>query len=283
MNLLIFDSPALCYRAWHKLGGLAFEGQETGIIYGFLTQVYALAKPFGPSWQPVFCWDSRRSLRANLFPGYKVKRRTGADMTEKERAEKVLAYRQFSIIRRRVLPALGFANNFLVDGLESDDLMAALAGNIGTGQAAVVTTDHDMYQILRRNVWIVNPADGKGYTEDRFRDEWGVNPPDWADAKTIAGCATDEVPGVPGVAEKTAIKFLTGGLTKGVKFNAIHAYPTEEYERNRMLVTLPFPGTPVPRLSVGGFDRDGFLMVCDDFNFSSLEPKVDAWAALFGR
>lgn len=120
MGILVVDCPALCYRAWHKMGGLAYEGQNTGIMYGFLTQLYTLMRPFGRSWSPAFCWDSRKSLRKEIFPDYKRKRHE--ELSDKDKELRQIAYRQFDLVRRKVLPALGFANNFIEIGYESEGL-----------------------------------------------------------------------------------------------------------------------------------------------------------------
>lgn len=281
MGILVVDCPALCYRAWHKMGGLAYEGQNTGIMYGFLTQLYTLMRPFGRSWSPAFCWDSRKSLRKEIFPDYKRKRHE--ELSDKDKELRQIAYRQFDLVRRKVLPALGFANNFIEIGYESDDLMAQIVQWWDAPQYAVVTSDEDMYQILDGDrVWIVKPSTGVGFTEDNFREEYNISPRDWWMVKAIGGCTTDEVPGVPGVAEKTAAKYISGELSKGKKFESILDMPGKLFERNARLVRLPFENCPRPVRQVSTFDPDGFLMICDEYGFRSLEPKVDQWSRLFG-
>jgi len=95
----------------------------------------------------------------------------------------------------------------------------------------------------RVSMW--NPQKKQAITAESFGREWGIDPTMWADVKAIAGCSTDNVQGVKGVGEKTAVKFLTGGLGPDTKaFDRITSIDGNDvWERNLHLTRLPFKGT----------------------------------------
>ena len=103
----------------------------------------------------------------------------------------------------------------------------------------IVSTDQDLWQLLsgdRVTVW--NPRTKKMLTEQAFRERWGIGPSQWADVKAIAGCPGDGVPGVPGVGEKTAAKFMAGRLKDTTKAYNRVVEANDLWERNLRLVRL---------------------------------------------
>ena len=126
------------------------------------------------------------------------------NLTEEEEESNRIAYEQFDKLKL-VLPEMGFANVFEEKGYESDDIIASLV--VGSDERTVViSSDKDLYQLLN---WC-NICDIKGsvYTKNMFIREYKINPSGWKRVKSIAGCNTDNIKGVKGVGEKTAIKYL---------------------------------------------------------------------------
>ena len=126
MYTLIIDSSYVCYRAFYASGDLIHKGVPTGITYGFFNQVFNLVKKIRPD-NLVFFWDSKRSVRKEIYPEYKAKRRSGKEKTEDEILMWKAAFKQFSVIRRHILPEIGLHQSFMQSGYEADDLIARCA------------------------------------------------------------------------------------------------------------------------------------------------------------
>ena len=189
----------------------------------------------------------------------------------------------FDKLRKEILPAVGFKNIIHQDGLESDDTMAIIVKSYDEPWI-MATTDEDMYQCLD-HCDIFKPSKEELYTADNLLKEYGVEPKDWVLVKQISGCKSDTIPGVVGVAEKTAAKFITGGLTRsGKKYKSItHEDGVAIRDRNKWLVELPLPGTQLPDLFENKFDFKAFLRVCNLYKFDSFLKKeeLDKWRLFF--
>jgi 5'-3' exonuclease len=257
------------------MGDLSFEDKKTGIIFGYFIQLLKLAKDHGTS-NIVHVWDSNSSKRLKIYPQYKEKRRsTKAEKTELEKLEDAAAYAQFDLLYNEILPELGYLNNFKVEGLEGDDLVAAIIYD-NPHDFLIASGDEDLLQCIGDGVSIIKK---KGlYTEKDFIDEYGIHPTQWAEVKAIAGCSTDEVPGIKGVGEKTAIQHLLGNLTPNLKSyqNIVCQAGKEIIARNRKLVTLPFAGTPhIEIVEDENLSLDAFMQLCQRFGFEYfLKPNT---------
>lgn len=240
---LVLDVSNLAYIAMYAFGDLSYEGAGTGAAFGIFRNVLDLTDLYTTK-NVVFCFDRGCGTRRAIYQGYKESRRINRD-DEKREAHRAVT-RQLYRLRTRHLPALGFRNILWQDDYEADDIMASVCHNLPKGdEAIVVSTDEDMLQLLGSQVIIWSPKKRKPVTQESFEAEHGIDCGMWAMVKAIAGCSSDDVPGVKGVGEKTAIKYLTGGLNQTTQaFKAILA-AGNKIERNLKLVTLPFPGTEV--------------------------------------
>lgn len=241
--LLIIDSPALCHRAKFAMQKveLSFEEMKTEIIFNFLNQIMSLAKRFETN-HFAFCWDSRKSFRRDLYPDYKYKRRE--DKTQEEIRFNNIAYEQFHRLRREVLPALGFKNNFIQTGLEADDIIAEIVFSMQVTTPIIISRDNDLYQLLNYSV-MFDFQTLKMMDSKKFTIKYLIDPSEWKYIKSLGGCSSDNVAGVEGVGEKTAIKFWRGELPEHYKtFKAIVSEEGQRIiERNKALVYLPFKET----------------------------------------
>lgn len=243
---LVLDVSYLCYRNHYAMGRLSHNDISTTIIYGLLRDIQFLTERFSTQ-RLVFAFDHGRDLREQACPTYKQsRRRPKKDMTEEQQDALLETRTQIQMLRREYLPALGYANVLSAPGYEADDIIASVCLNLPKGDdAVVVSADHDLYQLLNHKVRIYNPAkhdllDAKGFTK-----EWGIDPIQWYSVKAIAGCTSDDVPGIQGVGEKTAVKFLTGRLGKGSIAERSIIDGEAIWKANLPLVKLPYPGTPV--------------------------------------
>lgn len=279
--LLILDCHYLCHRAFHAQQDLSWNGIATGVIFGFLKSIGVLKNEFATD-RIGFCFEGTTLWRKTWFPEYKMKRQHHERETdpEKVRARGDLC-RQIDALRTRHLPLIGFKNIFYYPGYESDDLMAKFA-ETEKGDVVLVTSDADLFQCLRPNVSIWDPNKKRLFTDKWFRKEYGIDPWRWAMVKAIAGCGSDGVPGIPGVGEITALKFIRGELKHSSK--AWASIMSDEGKRvvlrNRKLVELPFkdPDTPLPELHEDNVKQDGWNEVCKSLGIRSLMDRAPIYS-----
>ena len=268
---IVLDLGYLCYRAFYSTGHLSFEETKTGVLFGVFRDIKTFSELFGSN-RFIFCFDSRESKRKAIFPGYKASRKNRYDeMEEDERLAHEELRKQRDFLETRYLPRIGYKNILSQPGYEADDLIAAFCNGLDSDEEAVVVgTDGDLYQILREGVTIWNPAKSKAITAESFTGEWGISPSQWADVKALAGCHTDDVPGLDGVGEKTAVKFLTGTLKPGgVAYSKITA-ANDLWKRNLELVRLPLPGCVRPEVLQDEVTVEKWQYVMDRLGMSSL-------------
>jgi 5'-3' exonuclease len=261
---LVLDVHYLCHRAFHTAKGLSWKGRPTGVIFQFLKSI-AFLKDELQSDRVAFCFEHPHLFRRDIYPTYKLRRRL------EKSPEETRSYNELSIqiseLRQRYLPKIGFKNIFCFRGMEADDIMATIADNCldqMNEQVILVTGDLDLLQCLRPNVMIYSPQKQRMITEEWFVSQYGFPPRKWAVVKAIAGCHGDEVKGVGGVGELTAVKYVKGELAVAERrYQAIScAEGGKIVRRNRRLVQLPFEGCPVPSLQEDDVDLAGWKEVC---------------------
>jgi len=277
--IILVDSNYLCHYHSFKRP-LSYGDKQVGIIFGFMQSLLMLVKVFDTS-RFVFAWDSRRSLRKMWFRSYKKKR----EKTGEEKIREAESFRQFVALRTEILPQFGFRNLFLKSGYEADDIIAAVCRDNKEEEIAIVSTDNDLWQLLSKRHYIYNIKTKKTYSDFTFMKEWGINPLLWSRVKSIAGCRGDNVPGVDGVGNKTAIKYLKGELPEKSKaFQRIERGKREGIiTETQSLVELPFAGVgkfPVEEREV--FETKDFLDICDEYGFRSFVAQLPIWQDYFG-
>ncbi|MBU0846516.1 hypothetical protein KKH23_04950 [Patescibacteria group bacterium] len=273
--LLVLDVPYLCHRAYHAMGGLVYDDAGTGAIFGVLRDIVALQDSFRTG-RCVFAFDLGLGLRRKILPTYKNSRRTRyREAPEEEQAARRDFHGQVRLLREEYLPAAGFRNVFAAKGFEADDIIASVVAELPQDeQAIIVGSDQDLWQCLRPNVWCWNPQKRKAYTIELFQAAWGLEPEQWADVKAYAGCSTDDVPGVPGVGETTAAKWLRGELGEHTKAARKLDAARDVYERNIELVRLPFLGTPTFALRQDDVTEEQWQDLADRLGMKSIRTAV---------
>lgn len=282
--IIIVDSNYIGHQAKFTMKGLSNGEDDTGVLYGFLSRVLSLGQRFQSNCF-VFCWDSGKSYRKILDPEYKANR--GTERTEEEWKEHLSAIAQFKLLRREILPAMGFKNVFLQAGCEGDDLIARMLCD-WLGEFIVVASDEDLLQCIRKGVCIYNPTKNLKMTGDWMLENKKCLPSQWAEIKSIAGCTTDNVKGIPGIGETYARKFLNGVLKEDSK-----AYQTITkgiadgiVKRTRRLVKLPFSKTRPLVHSPDKLSYDSFVEICLKYGFDSFmddgDQGADVWEEFLG-
>lgn len=271
--ILVIDSNYIARRAMFSTPSLSHKGKETGTIFGFIRDLSSLMERFEPT-ITVFCFDGQNNKRKKLLPSYKVSRdQHKARMTKGEWRDEQSFYRQVQLLKDDVLPSMGFRNILFQDGYEADDLIATVPECVD-GEFVIVSSDKDLYQLLNSNVKIWNPQKKFMITRDWFHTNYGIFCGQWVLVKAIAGCGTDNVPGVPGVGEKTAVKYIRGLLSATSK--TLHNIEASQdlIELNKKLVRLPFPGVTIPKIRFDRVYPDLWESTCDRFGMSSITTPM---------
>jgi DNA polymerase I len=264
---LVLDVNNLGYRALHTTGDLRHEGEATGVTFGILRDIANLCRQFDTR-RVIPCFDLGKSKREIEFPYYKETRRKKVRTEDEEHARGEMRH-QLKLLRTEYFDQLGITNVLATKGLEADDMMALAVRSLAPDERAVlVTTDKDLYQLLSKRVAIWNPHShvSKLLTAGWFRREYGIEPGQWVRVKCLAGCDGDDIPGIDGVAEATAVKFITGQMKNNATWQKIQDFKSsQQYADNLRLVSLCGNHWGVERTVP--LDRD-------------TEPNPDAWADL---
>jgi 5'-3' exonuclease len=278
MPVLVIDGNYIAFKANFSLQGLSFNDMATGVVFGFFKEILSLMKKFKTN-DLIFCWDSPVSFRKKEYPEYKAKR--NLEFTDIEKKQREAMYKQINLLKKQILPSVGWWNQREQKGYEGDDMIATTVLDEPISEYIVVSNDGDLYQLLDLcSMWT-----GKELiTEETFIEKWGIYPEKWADVKIIAGCKSDNVSGVEGCAEKTAIKYLTKTLgTKSKIYSKIKEQIDTLYKVNSPLVVLPKEGTEVFKYFTNDFNVEELKYYFLDFDFRSFlkEDNFNEWRDCF--
>src|SRR5699024_503256 len=211
MRLMLIDGNSLTYRAFYALPSdlVTASGQVTNAVFGFTSMFINLVRDHRPDAIAVAFDRSEPTFRHEAEPEYKANRQETPDIL-----------RQQIPIVRQIVDTLGVT---AIDqaGVEADDIIATLASRAKErgDDVIIVTGDRDSYQLVedphvkvlynRRGV-----SDYALYDEAGIAERTGVRPVDYVDYAALRGDPSDNLPGVPGVGEKTAARLITnyGGI-----------------------------------------------------------------------
>ncbi|MGG7076860.1 DNA polymerase I [Clostridium sardiniense] len=202
-KLLILDSNSLMNRAFYALPPLTnSEGVHTNAIYGFTNMLLKMKDDINPDYIVATFDKKAPTFRHKEYGDYKA----GRKKMPEELAE------QFPLIKE-LLALLGI-KIYELDGFEADDIIgttAKVAADEGM-EVYVVTGDKDALQLADENINVVITKKGVSetaeYNKESFIEEFGVTPTQFIDVKGLMGDKSDNIPGVPGVGEKTAYKLI---------------------------------------------------------------------------
>lgn len=241
---LALDTGFLCW--WH-FHGPARKDPDAAVGMALAEADNLCAHFQVPRRRAAFLFDRGPYFRASIIPGYKATRNAQERPPEEVEARKELRARMDALAVRlrqeKKHPVLESA------GYEADDHAAKLRECIPrTDRLIVCSADKDLHQLVSTRTDFFDPMRRNLYTLADFRAEWNLHPSDWPQVKAIAGCSSDDVPGVKGVGEKTAARFLTGQLNGMHKSHlAIREFlKTPQYHTNLLACTLPYAGCPAP-------------------------------------
>ncbi|MDF2875868.1 MAG: polA, partial [Sporomusa sp.] len=203
-RFIIIDGSSLVHRAFHALPMLRTAGGlYTNAVYGFTTMLVKLLTDYKPDLLAVAFDKGRVTFRNETYQQYKAHRQaTPGELSE-----------QFPLIRD-LLGAFGIAT-IEEQGYEADDILGTLAdkaANLGC-EVLIVTGDRDALQLIGPGTTVLLTRKGISEMEimdaAALKEKYGLTPTQFIDMKGLMGDTSDNIPGVPGIGEKTAIKLLS--------------------------------------------------------------------------
>ena len=204
-KLVIIDGKSVFYRGYYAMGNLSLpDGTPTGGVYGFAAIAMEIVRRLQPD-QVVVAWDSKTSTvkRREIFTDYKAGRHKPGDDF----------YAQIPLLRE-LIDALGWS--FVeCDEYEADDIIGTLnkqADDRGGYMIYIVSSDLDMLQIVDKNTRMYRLLKGFSQIQEidvaAIEQKYGIKKSQFLDLKALKGDSSDNIPGVPGIGEKTAVKLL---------------------------------------------------------------------------
>jgi len=198
-NLVLVDGSSYLYRAFHAMPSLSnSKGMPTGAAYGITNMLRRLLADYDPSHLAVVFDAKGKTFRDDLYSEYKANRPPMPD-----------EMRQQLDFIRSLVKALGMPL-LEVPGVEADDVIGTLAeqGKKRGFGVTISTGDKDMAQLVNNSVTLVNTMDDSCLDPNGVQNKFGVEPGQMIDYLTLVGDTVDNVPGVPKVGPKTAVKWL---------------------------------------------------------------------------
>jgi DNA polymerase-1 len=284
-TLLVVDGHSLAYRAFYALPVDNFstkDGQHTNGIYGFLSMFVNLLKAEKPTHVAVAFDMSRQSFRTEQYPEYKANR---TETPSEFKGQIPLLQECLAAMSVPVLQQ---------EGIEADDILATLATQASERgyQVLVCSGDRDTIQLVTDDITLLYPnvqgvSQLKRYDPQAVIEKYGLPPAQYPEIAALVGETSDNLPGVPKVGEKTAVKWLTqyGSLealldnadkVSGVVGNNLREH-LEDVRRNRTLNRLvrdvELPVTP-DELVVRPIDAQAVRDIFARLEFRTLLPRV---------
>jgi len=283
-TLMLLDGNSLAYRAFYALPAENFKtrnGLTTNAVYGFTAMLINLLRDEGPTHIAAAFDVSRQTFRADRFPEYKATRSATPD-----------EFRGQIDITKEVLGALGITV-LAEPGFEADDIIATLATQADAAgyRVLVVTGDRDALQLVNSDVTVLYPIKGVStltrYTPDAVVEKYGLTPEQYPDFAALRGDPSDNLPGIPGVGEKTAAKWIVEyGSLQGLVDNVdtVRGKVGDSLRENLSTVVLnrelthlvrdvPLAQTP-DTLGLLPWDRDKIHQLFDDLEFRVLRDRL---------
>ena len=198
-HLILIDGSGYIFRAYHALPPMSRpDGIQVNAVFGFCQILSRFLEAHSASHIAVVFDTARVTFRNDFYPEYKAHR--------PDPPEELIP--QFALIREAT-DAFGVARLEL-PGFEADDLIAAYARAMDGegGRTTIVSSDKDLMQLIRSSVIMLDPIKQKPIREPEVFEKFGVTPDKVVEVQALAGDATDNVPGVPGIGIKTAAQLI---------------------------------------------------------------------------
>ncbi|MGA7577415.1 MAG: DNA polymerase I [Desulfobaccales bacterium] len=277
--LHLIDISSYFYRAFHAIRGLATSaGFPTNAVYGVTTMLLKVLKERQPHYLALVFDSKGPTQRHRDFPDYKAQR---PPMPE----ELVLQLPQIrKVIDGLRLPVLQ------QEGFEADDLICTLVHRARSQgfQVEIISGDKDLLPLVQEGVGMWDPMKGVRFDPGVIRERYGLSPEELVEVRALAGDASDNIPGVPGIGEKTAIKLIARfhslenllAHLEEIKETALRGRLRQYAEQARLSRRLTLLECRVPlevdleALQPGPPDREALRRLFVEMEFSKLAKEL---------
>jgi len=292
-HLILIDGSGYIFRAYHALPPMTRpDGTHVNAVFGFCQILSRFLEAHSASHIAVVFDSARVTFRNDFYPEYKAHR--------PDPPEELIP--QFALIREAT-DAFGVARLEL-PGFEADDLIAAYARAMDAqgGRTTIVSSDKDLMQLIRSSVIMLDPIKQKPIREPEVFEKFGVTPDKVVEVQALAGDATDNVPGVPGIGIKTAAQLINeygdletllarAGEIKQPKRREALIEHAEKARISRRLVQLddqaPLPAaietlvarSPEPARLAGFFQVQGFRSLLSRLGLGDAKASIPTMVA----
>jgi DNA polymerase-1 len=282
--LLLFDGNALVHRAFHALPPLTQHktGELVNAVYGFTSTLLKVFADFKPTHWAVAFDRPTPTFRHAMFEEYKAQRPATPEEL-KSQIKKV-----HRLVEAFHIPV------FEIDGFEADDVLGTLSRQADEQgiETIIVTGDNDMLQAVLPRVKTLAPrrsfTDTILYDEEAVEQKYGIKPEQLADLKALAGDVSDNIPGVPGVGEKTATKLLQQyGSLQGIYDHIDDVAPDRLQDMLREYRNQAFQSKELSTIvkdvpvkldlkacQVSHYDREEVVKLFQELEFINLLPRL---------
>ncbi|MHB8991355.1 MAG: 5'-3' exonuclease, partial [Chloroflexota bacterium] len=281
-RLILIDGNALVHRAFHALPPLTSpRGELVNAVYGVATMLLKVLQELHPQYAAAAFDTPVPTFRHKEFDAYKAQRGPAPEGL----------HEQFPRVYE-LMEVLGISI-FRVDGFEADDLLGTLAKQARERgvEVVIVTGDTDALQLVAPGVSVLTSR--RGFTDtvlydvEGVRERYGVEPPQLVDLKALKGDPSDNIPGVPGIGEKTASKLvgehggldgiyanldkLSDKLRRQLEGNRDQAY----FSRRLVQIVTDVPvELELEKCRLGSYDRTRLVELFRELGFKSLVDRL---------
>jgi len=229
--VLLVDSHALLHRAYHAMGNMmSKDGKPSGAIFGFVKMIQTAVNSLSPSYV-ICCYDlPKPTFRHLAFEGYKGTRTKSDDALR----DQIIESKNFAI-------AMGLPI-YELEGFEADDLLGTLSHKMNKEKYEVIifSGDMDVMQLITDGVKVFAQRKGTDvemYAKDEVIKRYGITPSQIPDYKGLCGDASDNIPGVSGIGEKTAVKLISEFDNIENLYEVLNSEKEEDKERVENLIS----------------------------------------------
>jgi DNA polymerase I len=287
-KVLLVDGHALLHRAFHALPGLTNpDGFPTGAIFGFFSIFFRALEKIKPAYALVTFDMKGPTFRHELAGDYKAHRKPPPDdlVLQEPKVKEILTALDIPIYQK--------------PGYEADDIIGIITRKTPkTALNIILTGDMDLLQLINDNTVVYRLKTGITdfvvYDTDMMKSEYGLTPDQWVDLKALKGDASDNIPGVPGIGEKTALDLIQryksieklyeaieSGKAEGIKPAALNKLKEgKHYAFLSYKLALidcekyKFEEFELEKTRMGDYDQAKVIDLLQDMNIKSLIPKL---------
>jgi DNA polymerase-1 len=244
-KLAIIDGKSVFYRGYYAMPNLSTkDGTPTGGVYGFAVMALEVIRKLRPDYVCV-AWDKPKTnirKRKEIYPDYKKGRKPAPDDF----------YVQIPLLHE-LLEAFGWPL-YELDDYEADDIMGALSVQARKKDidTSLITSDLDLLQVINGNVHVYALKKGLSniqlYDPKAFEEKYGIGVEQFLDFKALKGDSSDNIPGVPGIGEKTAAELISKYKTLDNVFDNVDLMPEKTAKKLRAGKDLAYVSKKIARI-----------------------------------